>query len=80
MKTFTRKLKLKAFSTFELLKLLYFRSDYFKLGTVTEFRYSQEISRSFSGNALLKWLGNFGESWGFHQSKYSLTFVDNHGL
>lgn len=56
-----------------------FRSDYFKLGTVTEFRYSQEISRAFSGNNLLKWLGSFGEGWGFFPSKYSLTFVDNHG-
>lgn len=35
-------------------------SEYFHLGTVTEFRYSQEISRVFSGNDLLKWLQSFG--------------------
>lgn len=56
-----------------------YRSDYFPLGTVTEFRYSQEISRVFSGNDLLKWLNSFGEGWGFWPTKYALTFVDNHG-
>jgi hypothetical protein len=50
-------------------------SDYFKLGTITEFRYSQEISRVFSGNELLKYLTNFGEGWSFWQSQYALTFV-----
>lgn len=54
------------------------RSEYFPLGTVTEFRYSQEISRVFGGNDLLKWLQTFGEGWGFFPSQYSLTFVDNH--
>lgn len=39
---------------------------------------SQEISRVFRGDDLLKWLSNFGEGWGFFESKYSLTFVDNH--
>lgn len=53
-------------------------SDYFPVGTITEFRFSQEISRVFGGNDLLKWLRNFGEGWGFWQSKYALTFVDNH--
>ncbi|KAL7040556.1 hypothetical protein ACKWTF_000444 [Chironomus riparius] len=53
-------------------------SEYFPLGTITEFRYSQEISRVFGGNDLLKWLQSFGEGWGFWPSKYALTFVDNH--
>lgn len=53
-------------------------SDYFKLGTITEFRFSQEISRVFSGGDLLKWLSSFGEGWGFWESRYALTFVDNH--
>ena len=26
----------------------------------------------------MKWLQNFGESWGFFPSQYSLTFIDNH--
>ena len=55
----------------------FFASDYFPLGTVTEFRYSQDISRSFSGGSQLRWLQNFGEGWSFFPSKYSLTFVDN---
>jgi alpha-amylase len=53
-------------------------SDYFELGTITEFRYSHEISKAFSGGNLLKWLGSFGEAWNFWPSKYVLTFVDNH--
>lgn len=56
----------------------FYASDYFGLGTVTEFRFSQEISRVFGGNEQLRWLGSFGEGWGFFPSKYSLTFVDNH--
>jgi hypothetical protein len=50
-------------------------SEYFLLGTSTEFRYSEEISRVLSGNDLLKWLQSFGEVLGFWPSKYSLTFV-----
>lgn len=53
-------------------------SDYFTLGTITEFRFSEAISRSFSGGDQLKWLQSFGEVWGFWPSKYALTFVDNH--
>lgn len=53
-------------------------SEYFPLGTITEFRYSQEISRVFSGQDQLRWLQTFGEGWGFWTSKYALTFVDNH--
>lgn len=55
-----------------------FRNDYFHLGTVTEFRSSQELSRAFRGDNELRWLNGYGESWGLFPSKYSLTFVDNH--
>lgn len=55
-----------------------FRSDYFHLGTVTEFRSSQELSRAFSGQSQLRYLNGYGESWGLFPSKYSLTFIDNH--
>jgi alpha-amylase len=48
------------------------------LGTVTEFRVSQDLSRLFKGDDLLKWLQSFGEGWNFFPSKYSLTFIDNH--
>lgn len=54
------------------------RSEYFSLGTVTEFRFSEAISRSFSGGDNLRYLQNFGESWGFWPTRYALTFVDNH--
>lgn len=53
-------------------------SDYFPLGTITEFRYSEEISGCFAGRNQLRWLQSFGEGWGFWPSKYCLTFVDNH--
>lgn len=44
-------------------------SEYFSLGTVTEFSYSNELTRAFSGNNALRWLRNFGEEWGFHPSE-----------
>lgn len=53
-------------------------SEYFPLGTVTEFRVSQELSRAFGGQNDLRWLQTFGEGWDFFPSKYSLTFIDNH--
>ncbi|KAG5666576.1 hypothetical protein PVAND_014594 [Polypedilum vanderplanki] len=54
------------------------KNEYTHLGTVTEFRYSAEIGRVFNGRDLLKYLYNFGTAWGFLQSDYALTFVDNH--
>lgn len=54
-------------------------SEYFSIGTITEFRFSDGLSRSFRGQSALRWLNNFGDGWGFHPSSYSLTFVDNHG-
>jgi alpha-amylase len=53
-------------------------NEYFGFSTITEFRYSNSISRSFRGHDALRWLGNFGEGWGFHPSRYVLTFVENH--
>jgi alpha-amylase len=50
-------------------------SEYFPLGTITEFRFSEQISNVFSGRDLLKWLQSFGEGWNFWPSKYALTFV-----
>ncbi|XP_070501831.1 alpha-amylase A-like [Chironomus tepperi] len=63
---------------YDLQRHGFLASEYFHLGTVTEFRYSEEISRVFSGRDLLKWLQSFGEGWSFWPSKYALTFVDNH--
>ena len=46
--------------------------------SVSEFRYSSEISRLFSGNDDLKWLSGFGEQWGLLPSNLAVVFVDNH--
>lgn len=53
-------------------------SEYFGLGTVTEFRFSNDMSRSFRGSSALRWLRNIGEEWGYHPRNFVLTFVDNH--
>lgn len=45
---------------------------------VTEFRYSSEIGRSFSGGDDLKWLSGFGEKWSLLPSHLAVTFIDNH--
>lgn len=52
--------------------------EYTSLGTVTEFRFSEEIGKAFRGRNSLKWLKNFGTDWGFLPSTHALTFVDNH--
>jgi hypothetical protein len=36
-------------------------TEYFAFSSVTEFRYSNEISRAFRGNNALRWLSSFGE-------------------
>lgn len=46
---------------YDLQRHGFLASEYFGLGTVTEFRYSEEISRVFSGRDLLKWLSSFGQ-------------------
>lgn len=45
---------------------------------VTEFRYSSEIGRSFTGNDDLKWLQSFGEKWDLLPSHLAMTFIDDH--
>lgn len=52
--------------------------EYNSMGTVTEFRYSKELGKSFQGHNPLKWLKNFGEAWSFLPSEDALIFVDNH--
>lgn len=36
-------------------------TEYFPFSSVTEFRYSNEISNAFRGNNALRWLRTFGE-------------------
>lgn len=50
----------------------------YTFASVTEFRYSLELGRSFSGNDDLKWLSGFGEKWGLLPSPLALVFVCNH--
>ncbi|XP_065073859.1 alpha-amylase 1-like [Ochlerotatus camptorhynchus] len=52
--------------------------EYTHLGTVTEFRFSAEIGRSFRAYDSLAHLSNWGEQWGFLPSHLALVFVDNH--
>jgi alpha-amylase len=50
----------------------------YTFATVTEFRYSTEIGRSFSGRDDLKWLSGFGEKWDLLPSDLAVIFIDNH--
>lgn len=45
---------------------------------VTEFRYSNELSKSFSGLDDLKWLSGFGEAWDLLPPQYGVVFICNH--
>lgn len=53
-------------------------SDYTGFGTVTEFRFSSEIKKIFTGNNPFKWLKNWGPDWNLLPSDKALIFVDNH--
>lgn len=52
--------------------------EYTDLGTVTEFSFSSSIGKTFQKKDQLRWLVNWGTSWGFMPSDRSLVFVDNH--
>ncbi|WNG22009.1 alpha-amylase [Cystobacter fuscus] len=52
-------------------------SQYFGLGSVTEFKYSAKIGEQFKVGQL-KNLKTFGESWGFMSSAKAVVFTDNH--
>ncbi|EPX63502.1 Alpha-amylase [Cystobacter fuscus DSM 2262] len=52
-------------------------SQYFGLGSVTEFKYSAKIGEQFKIGQL-KNLKTFGESWGFMSSGKAVVFTDNH--
>lgn len=53
-------------------------TEYFSMGTVTEFRFSNDMARTFRGNSALRWLNNIGEGWGYHPNGFIMTFIDNH--
>lgn len=48
------------------------------MAAVTEFRFSQEIGRSFQGRNDLKWLRSWGPEWNMLPSHEAFVFVDNH--
>ena len=50
----------------------------YTFAAVSEFRYSSELSRCFSGNDDLKWLKTFGEMWSLLPTQYALVFINNH--
>lgn len=52
--------------------------EYSGMGTVTEFKFQDEIGRAFRGENKLKWLISWGPSWGFLPSDEALVFVTNH--
>ncbi|XP_034479782.1 alpha-amylase 1 [Drosophila innubila] len=54
------------------------KSEYTGMGAVTEFRHSDSIGKVFRGKDKLRYLNNWGTSWGFAASDRSLVFVDNH--
>ncbi|KAG5674767.1 hypothetical protein PVAND_004717 [Polypedilum vanderplanki] len=45
---------------------------------VTEFRFSSEIGKAFTGGDELRWLIGFGEKWDLLPSHLAVTFIDNH--
>lgn len=50
----------------------------YTFAAVTEFRYSNELSKSFSGKDDLKWLSGFGEAWSLLPSQFGVVFICNH--
>lgn len=52
-------------------------AEYERVGDVTEFAYSRELSRVFRSGRLAE-LHNFGEAWGMLPSASAVVFVDNH--
>ncbi len=53
--------------------------EYHHLGTVTEFKFQDEVGKAFGGGFELRNLRTLGESWNhFSPSDKALTFVDNH--
>ena len=52
-------------------------SEYQSTGLVTEFKYSEQLGKTFH-TGKLAWLNNFGEAWGFLPSSSAIVFVDNH--
>ncbi|XP_050666679.1 alpha-amylase 4N-like isoform X4 [Leptidea sinapis] len=54
------------------------RDEYTPLAAVTEFKFGMELSRAFTSGNQLRWLINWGPSWGLLVSGDALTFIDNH--
>lgn len=54
------------------------RTEYTKMGAVTEFKFSHEIGRAFKGYNQLKWLQSWGPAWSMLPSTDAFVFVDNH--
>lgn len=55
-------------------------SEYFNLGRPIDFHYYRELSKAMRHRNQIKWLKNFGQSWGMEPSNKALVMVDSHDL
>lgn len=54
------------------------KTEYNDIGTVTEFKFGQEISNALHRRNRLKWFSSWGQSWSMLPSSDAITFIDNH--
>ncbi|XP_049948012.1 alpha-amylase 1-like [Schistocerca serialis cubense] len=54
------------------------KGEYVGMGRVCEFKYGTELANCFNRKNQMKWLYNFGESWGLVNGNNALVFIDNH--
>ncbi|XP_049801843.1 alpha-amylase 2-like [Schistocerca nitens] len=54
------------------------KAEYVGLGRVCEFKYGTELATCFNRSNPMKYLYNFGESWGLVNGNNALVFIDNH--
>ncbi|XP_049938071.1 alpha-amylase 2-like [Schistocerca serialis cubense] len=54
------------------------KTEYISLGRVTEFKYGEEISKTFRRQNALKWYKTFGPKWSLLDSEDAIVFIDNH--
>nr|XP_054749444.1 alpha-amylase A-like [Lytechinus pictus] len=53
-------------------------SDYFDIGSVTEFKYGDEVFGIGTASKDAVWFSGFGEQWGLMPRDKALVFIDNH--
>ncbi|XP_072163688.1 alpha-amylase A-like [Diadema setosum] len=53
-------------------------AEYFDIGSVTEFKYGDEVFGIGTASKAAVWYSGFGEQWGLMPDKKALVFIDNH--